>query len=324
MKNIYPAFLLLAVLSVSQGCSDDPAHEDLSKALHLEGTIGTSTRAVINSGYEKDLDVCFARSDQGSLWHQLSAVRIGGIGRTPIVFTEPQFYPDDDREVRLNGYYPGFGWTGNVQEQPIYTITDGSTDLMATGLLSGSYSKPVTTCMFRHLLTQLKFVCFSDQPDMWGAITKIEVQDIHRQQTFTLSDKIPVLSPVESSATFSLSSICTSEDKRLELYSGSPGSLPESLVVQDSILVPTQEAGTERYPLILHITTQKGGIGIEKPGGYQHTAALVVKNADTGESGVQAGFSHRVEMSFTNSEIEIVAVSVEPWTAVEIDEPIPL
>lgn len=41
MKNIYPAFLLLAVLSVSQGCSDGPDHEDPSKALQLEGAIGT-------------------------------------------------------------------------------------------------------------------------------------------------------------------------------------------------------------------------------------------------------------------------------------------
>lgn len=324
MKIIYPAFLLLAVLSVSQGCSDGPGHEEPSKALHLEGAIGTSTRAVINSGYEKDLDVCFARSDQGNIWQELPAVRIGGIGRTPIVFAEPQFYPDDNREVRLNGYYPGSGWTGDVQERPVYTVTNGSTDLMATGLLSGSYSKPVTTCTFRHLLTQLKFLCFSDQPDLWGAITKIEVVDIHRQQTFTLSDKVPVLSPVESSATFSLSSICTGEGETLELYAGSPGSIPESLTVQDSILVPAQGAGTEQYPLTLHITTQKGGVGIEKPGGYRHTATLVVKDTDTGESGVQAGFSHRVEMSFTNSEIEIVSVSVDPWTSVEIDEPIPL
>ena len=193
---------------------------------------------------------------------------------------------------------------------------------MATGLLSGSYSKPVTTCTFRHLLTQLKFLCFSDQPDMWGAITKIEVEDIHRQQTF--ADKMPVLSPVESSATFSLSSICTGEGKTLELYTGSSGSISESLIIQDSVLVPTQGAGTEQYPLILHITTQKGGVGIEKPGGYQHTAILVVKDTDTGESGVQAGFSHRVEMSFTNSEIEIASVSVDPWSSVEIDEPIPL
>ncbi len=324
MKNIYPAFLLLAVLSVLQGCSDGPGHEEPSKALHLEGAIGTSTRGVINSGYEKDLDVCFARSDQGSGWQELPAVRIGGIGRTPIVFAELQFYPDDNREVRLNGYYPGSGWTGNVQERPVYTVTDGSTDLMATGLLSGSYSKPVTTCTFRHLLTQLKFLCFSDQPDMWGAITKIEVEDIHRQQTFALSDKMPVLSPVESSATFSLSSICTGEGKTLELYTGSSGSISESLIIQDSVLVPTQGAGTEQYPLILHITTQKGGVGIEKPGGYQHTAILVVKDTNTGESGVQAGFSHRVEMSFTNSEIEIVSVSVDPWSSVEIDEPIPL
>lgn len=324
MKIIYPAFLLLAVLSVMQGCSDGPGHEEPSKALHLEGAIGTSTRAVINSGYEKDLDVCFARSDQGNVWQELPAVRIGGIGRTPIVFAEPQFYPDDNREVRLNGYYPGSGWTGDVQERPVYIVTNGSTDLMATGLLSGSYSKPVTTCTFRHLLTQLKFLCFSDQPDLWGEITKIEVVDIHRQQTFTLSDKVPVLSPVESSATFSLSSICTGEGETLELYAGSPGSIPESLTVQDSILVPAQGAGTEQYPLTLHITTQKGGVGIEKPGGYRHTATLVVKDTDTGESGVQAGFSHRVEMSFTNSEIEIVAVSVDPWTSVEIDDPIPL
>ena len=323
MKNIYPAFLLLAVLSVSQGCSDGPGHEVPSKALHLEGTIGTSTRAVINSGYEKDLDVCFARSDQGSLWQELPAVRKGGIGRTPIVFAEPQFYPDDNREVRLNGYYPGSGWTGDVPERPVYTITDGSTDLMATGLLSGSYSKPITTCTFRHLLTQLKFVCFSDQPDLWGAVTQIEVEGIYRQQTFRLTDTNPTLSPVTTSGVATLGAIGTAAGRTFDLYDTSDGLLPAARAVQDSILIPAQGAGTAGHPLVLHVTTQKSGVGVEKPGGYLHTATLVVKEAD-GAGGVQPGYSHRVEIAFTSSGLEVVGVSVEPWSSVEIKDPIPL
>ena len=315
----------MAVLSGLQGCSDGDETNGFAGALQLDGAIGTSTRAVINSGYEADLSVCFARRDAGAAsWQELPAVRIGGEGRTPVVFDVPQFYPDAGRTVNLNGFYPRSGWEGVAQGTPVYTITDGSTDLMATGLLSGAYpDREITGCTFRHLLTQLKFICFSDQPEQWGAVTKIEVEDIYRRQTFRLQDTNPVLTPVTTSEVFTVTSIGASGGKSFDLYTGQIGSIPSGWTVQDSILIPAQEAGTVRHPLVLYVTTQKGGVGIEKAEGYRHKAILVVKEAE-GAGGVQAGYSHRVEIAFTNSGLEVTDVSVEPWSSVEIKDPIPL
>lgn len=310
----------MAVLSGLQGCSDGDDPNDLTEALQLAGSIGTSTRAVINSGYEADLAVCFARKDEGkSSWQELPAVRIGGEGRTPIVFDEPQFYPAGRKTVSLNGYYPRSGWEGGTGGNPVYTIADGSTDLMATGLLTGSYpDREITACTFSHLLTQLKFICFSDQPEQWGEVTKIEVEDIRTKQTFRLQDTPAVLQPVASSGVVTLKAIGAAEGKTFGLYTGQTGQVSSSWAVQDSILVPTQGMGTKANPLKLHVTTRKGGIGIEKAEGYRHTADLVVDGG-----GVQAGYSHRVEIAFTNSGLEVTGVSVEPWTSVEIPD-IPL
>lgn len=319
MKKIYPIMCLIAFLSGLQGCSEGDDQNGLTEALQLEGAIGTSTRAVINSGYEADLGVCFARRDEGaSGWEELSAVRIGGGGRTPVIFDIPQFYPDGGRTVSLSGYYPREGWTGGAEGTPVYTLTDGSTDLMATGLLTGAYpNRKLTGCTFRHLLTQLKFVCFSDRPEQWGAVTKIEVEDVYRGQTFRLDAPSPVLTPVTSSGVVTLTAIGASAGKAFELYTGVAGQ-----AAQDSILLPAQ-GGTDAHPLVLHVTTQKGGVDIEKPGGYHHTAALVIKDAQ-GADGLQAGYSHRVEIAFINSGLEVTNVSVEPWSSVEIKDPLPL
>lgn len=327
MKKIYPIMFLIAVLPGLQGCSDGDDQTGLTGALQLEGAIGTSTRAVINSGYEVDLDVCFARRDGGAgSWQELSAVRIGGGGRTPIVFDVPQFYPDAGRTVTLNGYYPRSGWEGAAQGTPTYTLTNGSTDLMATGALSGTYpGREITGCTFNHLLTQLKFICFSDQPELWGAITKIEVEDIYRQQTFRLEEAQAGLMPVTSSGVITLAAIGAADGKSFNLYTGSAGLISPAWAVQDSMLIPTQGAGTVAHPLVLHVTTQKGGVGTEKTGGYRHTAALVIEDAGgAGSGGVKAGYSHRVEIIFTNRGLEVVGVSVEPWSSVEIKDPIPL
>lgn len=314
--------LMIAAFHTLTGCSDGDPVPPLSKAVQIEGAIGSSTRAVINSGYEKDLEVCFARSDGGGAWRPLPAVRTGGTGRTPIVFTELQFYPSGSKQVKLSGYYPR---TGVVDQTSVtFTLTDGATDLMATGPLSGSTPAPITTCTFRHLLTQLKFVCFSNQPELWGKVTKIEVGDIHSRQAYALTAASPLLQPVDAAGVLDLRSIRSAEDATLALYTGSLGVESALFAVQDSILVPTQQSGTEAKPLLLYITTEKGGVGIAKPEGYRHTAWLVVADDDEGITGVQAGYSHRIELFFTNSEIKVVSVSVDPWTPVEMEDPIPL
>ena len=69
MKNriVIATFVFLSGLAA---CSDDGGDNGSvlspasGAAVRLEGAIGLSTRAVIGSGYNEDLQVCFARRDE--------------------------------------------------------------------------------------------------------------------------------------------------------------------------------------------------------------------------------------------------------------------
>ena len=169
-------------------CSDDgdrklPVPET---TVRLEGAIGQSTRAVIGSGYEKDLAVCFARQDETSVssgsygtWSLCKATRSGGKGNRPILFDELQQYPPDGSRIRLHGYYPaGDGTATDPQTGRVTFTIDGKTDIMATGCLTATLYVPASTCTFRHLLTQIALVCYSDRTAEWGSVTKIEATGI--------------------------------------------------------------------------------------------------------------------------------------------------
>ncbi|MEQ3166578.1 hypothetical protein AAA214_25980, partial [Parabacteroides goldsteinii] len=164
MNNfIVAAFISVAILWGLTACSDsDPTPPPVPETVVcLEGSIGASTRGVIGSGYEQDLKVNFARQDESAVltgtygrWAVHKAVRQGGRGNRPIVFAQSQSYPADGRHIRLHGYYPAEGepTTDAGTDKVIFRI-DGTTDIMATGILEGNGYVPVTTCTFRHLLT---------------------------------------------------------------------------------------------------------------------------------------------------------------------------
>ena len=179
MKNKIVIATLVSLLGFT-ACSDDSGQEPpivRPAAVRLEGAIGLSTRAVIGSGCNEDLKVCFARQDETGVslntygaWSVYS-VRSGGAGKRPIVFVDTQLYPADGRNIHLHGYYPADSvglvepnaGTGKVT----FTI-DGKTDMMATGRITASGGTPSATevpvtCTFYPLLTQLSFVSYSDE-----------------------------------------------------------------------------------------------------------------------------------------------------------------
>ena len=102
-------FLLPAVTACSDGSGREP-QPVAETMVNLEGAIGLSTRAVIDSGYEVDLNIYFARQDETGntygAWNLYKAVRSGGAGNRPILFEIPQLYPADGSHIRLHGYYP--------------------------------------------------------------------------------------------------------------------------------------------------------------------------------------------------------------------------
>ena len=248
----------VAILWGLTACSDsDPTPLPVPEtAVCLEGAIGASTRGIIGSGYEQDLKVNFARQDESAVltgtygrWAVHKAVRQGGRGNRPIVFAELQSYPADGRHIRLHGYYPVEGEpTTDAGTDKVTFRIDGTTDIMATGILVGNGYVPVTTCTFRHLLTQVRLVCYSDRVDAWGTIQTIEAADVHTRQELDLSAETPRLADI--SVAEDIKNLPVQDIAGLLIPQvASDGSPPEA---QGYLLLPASPVnGTADHPLHL-------------------------------------------------------------------------
>ncbi len=303
----------VAILWGLTACSDsDPTPLPVPEtAVCLEGAIGASTRGIIGSGYEQDLKVNFARQDESAVltgtygrWAVHKAVRQGGRGNRPIVFAELQSYPADGRHIRLHGYYPVEGEpTTDAGTDKVTFRIDGTTDIMATGILVGNGYVPVTTCTFRHLLTQVRLVCYSDRVDAWGTIQTIEAADVHTRQELDLSAETPRLADI--SVAEDIKNLPVQDIAGLLIPQvASDGSPPEA---QGYLLLPASPVnGTADHPLHLRITTTKDGNGNPKE---------TLSNAFVRiEGGFEIGKSHIVSLFFTGaSNIQTTHVSVEAW-----------
>lgn len=309
----------IASLSGIMSCSDnDPVQPVPETAVRLEGAIGLSTRGVIGSDYDTDLDVNFARQDEttGSAgtygtWGVHKAVREGGGGNRLITFAEPQLYPPDGRRIHLHGYYPAQGesaadaGTGKV----IFRI-DGATDIMATGLLAGNGFNPVTTCTFRHLLTQIRLACYSDKAGDWGSIKTIEAIDVHARQELDLGEQTPRL--VDISSDEDIKNIPVQDITNLTIPEVVANESPPE--AQGYLLLPvTPTNGTAEHPLHLRVTTTKDGRG-----NAVETVSDVLVTID---GGFETGKSHIISLLFTGKgAIQMVNVGVDAWANKEQDE----
>ena len=314
MNNfIVAAFISVAILWGLTACSDsDPTPLPVpDTAVCLEGAIGASTRGIIGSGYAEDLKVNFARQDETAVstgtygtWEVHEAVRRGGRGNRPIVFAQSQSYPADGRHIRLHGYYPVEGEpTTDAGGGKVTFRIDGTTDIMATGILEGNGYVQVTTCTFRHLLTQVRLVCYSDRADAWGTIQTIEAADVHTRQELDLAAETPRLADI--SVAEDIKNLPVQDIAGLLIPQvASDGSPPEA---QGYLLLPASPVnGTADHPLHLRITTTKDGNGNPKE---------TLSNAFVRiEGGFEIGKSHIVSLFFTGAaNIQTTHVSVEAW-----------
>lgn len=304
MKKII-VIATIAGLGVLTACSDssDPALQPVAETtVCLEGAIGVSTRAVIGSGYKKDLAICFARQDETAsdvygTWSVCGAVRSGGAGNRPVVFDKTQLYPSNGSNIRLHGYYPATGETDVATGRAIFTI-DGMTDVMATGSLGGNSFAPLRTCTFRHLLTQLGLVCYSDRADRWGEITRIETTEVHTRQYLDWQLESPVLA--DASSPGDIKPVPVQEISGLPLPQVEEGEeFPDA---QGYVLLPATSA-----PLQLEVTTTKDGNG--------NAVETVTRVSVAVEGGFLPGKRHVVSLFFTDGrKIQATTVSVERWT----------
>ncbi|WP_075558354.1 fimbrillin family protein [Parabacteroides timonensis] len=313
--QITSIFLLPAFTACSDGNPVQPSVPELT--VRLEGTIGLSTRAVIGSDCEEELEVVFARQDETTAsaesygeWSVCKAVREGGVGNRPIVFDEPQWYPPDGRDIHLHGYYPAGNGTVDVQAGKVTFAINGKTDIMATGCLSGSTYEPVHTCTFRHLLTQIAWICYGDRPELWGVVTKIEAVEVHTLQELDYRCKSPSLTDVSSEG--GIQNLAVQDIIGLtvsQVMEG--GELPDP---QGYILLPVSPAdGTAEHPLHLLITTTKDGRG--------NAVETVIPASVRVEGGFLPGRRHVVSLFFSgNGVVRISSVRVEAWTEYDAGE----
>lgn len=307
---------ILVYLSGIMACSDDNPQAVPETSVRLEGAIGVSTRGVIGSDYERELEVNFARQDEtaGSrgtygTWGFYQATREGGRGNRPITFAVPQSYPSDGRDIRLHGYYPVEGEpAANAGTGKVAFFIDGVTDIMATGLLTGNGLAPVTVCTFRHLLTQLRLVCYSDGAGDWGTIKTIEAVGVHTRQELGLGEATPRLTDISSSE--DIKNLPVQDISDLPIPADE--SPPEE--AQGYLLLPVSPVdGTTEHPLCLRITTTKDGRG--------NAVETVSEISVTVEGGFETGKSHIISLLFTGKgNIQPVNVSVEAWTEREQGE----
>ena len=313
--QIASVFLLPAFTACSDGNRVQPPVPE--PAVRLEGTIGLSTRAVIGSDCEEELEVVFARQDETTAyaesygeWSVCKAVREGGAGKRPIVFDEPQWYPPDGRGIHLHGYYPAGNGTVDLQAGKVTFAVDGKTDIMATGCLSGSIYEPVHTCTFRHLLTQIAWVCYADRTELWGTVTKIEAVGVHTQQELDYRHEPPLLTDASSGG--GIQNLPVQDITGLTVPQVAEGEeLPDP---QGYILLPVSPVdGTAENPLHLQITTTKDGRGNE--------VETVTPASITVEGGFRPGRRHVVSLFFSgNGAVRISSVRVEAWTEYDAGE----
>lgn len=181
------------------------------------GSIGTLTRAAINSSEDSDLAVSMFRIDHdeddaidiadlsapadATLKGNTTGTAVEGKKNGCITFDTPQYYLSDGRYSSVISLYPRIGASDwNAEKLAAGYTLDGSMDLMATAWGKGRKNvnlKPVASeqpaLHFEHLLTQVKIRVFAEDASAitaWGNITAIKLDKQPVSAVVTLSDKV--------------------------------------------------------------------------------------------------------------------------------------
>lgn len=208
MKKIM--FMLVAVAAMASSCtqsdviglsSDD--NVEIRVSAGITSAVSPSTRAVlegmINSGFTTDLDVSFARADEGDAGYKdYEATALEGIvahaGKT-LSFSNPvQYYLANGKKTKLIGWYPRDTKVSYTRDTRVVDFgeIDGKTDLMATALQEGSKGAKFPSITFNHLLTQFSIKVYA--PDaaaqgLWGTVKSIKISGKKQKCTITLPEK---------------------------------------------------------------------------------------------------------------------------------------
>jgi hypothetical protein len=204
MKKI---ILLMPVFSLGMitGCSEQEnvtAYE--GKEIRIATNIKTVTRGngVINSTYSSNLAVQLIRLDMAENSYEEEVPIDGTVSGNAMILTlnsdtpSENQYPANGNEVKLIGWYPNTGaFDCGISNGKVTFSIDGSTDIMATALTSGSLiSRFPSGITFNHLLSQVRVYAYYENDNaalVWGGIDSIAFAG--KAQTFIIT-----LPPVNS------------------------------------------------------------------------------------------------------------------------------
>ena len=326
MKKIM--FMLVAVAAMASSCtqsdviglsSDD--NVEIRVSAGITSAVSPSTRAVvegmINSNFAEDLEVSFARADEGDAGYKdyEATALIGTVahaGKT-LSFSNPvQYYLANGKKTKLIGWYPRDTKVSYTRDTRVVDFgeIDGKTDLMATVLYEGSKGAKFPSIAFNHLLTQFSIKVYA--PDaaaqgLWGTVKSIKISGKKQTCTITLPEKTEAAG-VAVTPTFTGAA-------DLDLIEANPtvtpatvisypltlgvGTTAASAVLAGYAMFAPQTNGTSAVEL--QINTETGGL--QKP-----TVAI-----PTG--GFLPGNAYEITLKFSSSAIT-PTVSVVDWVPV--------
>lgn len=158
MKQI---FILSILTAIAVSCSSDEEREADNSSVEIKLVTGVSelqTKAPVKAG--DNITANFVASTTAgnyatNAWTSTVAFTASSTPTTALSFNPSRYYPVDDSNISIRGYYPAGTLAGNSVS---YSVADGSIDLMLSNEQSGT--KTASSAMaftFSHLLTQLQF-----------------------------------------------------------------------------------------------------------------------------------------------------------------------
>jgi hypothetical protein len=328
MKKI---ILMMSAVTALAGCSkmeqitdgQIPENDGSGVPVQLHGVISadaTRGEGVITGTPALSFDVFRADMVSEGKYTTTYAKKVGGTmtATTGTITLNPKQYysPNAALKTKFIGVYPAGGAENLTTRTVTYTnaMLDGSTDIMASGLVEG-YKGIVTnpSLTFNHLLTKVVVLVKAGSSDpgeianiaaMWGDITKIALKDKNIGAVVTLPDPT-----TGGAATIAASG--TPADLALAKKS------TNNTAVSNITLTGTaQEFG---YAMFLPVTTaEKLTLLVNTSAAYSTTPLpLPITTAQTFE----AGKSYTITLSFTvegttsaNASVEISGGSAAGWS----------
>lgn len=307
-------FLLMGLLATFSlaSCSNDETEAGTPASAAIEVSAGladAATKAVINSGYDKKLDVMFGylegTGSNFTKWY--NGTRMAGEGNQLVTFGDETltYASYSSTQTKMIGIYPRPAVSGSVSS-PIDYIIDGDMDLMATECQTADKDNPFKPFIFNHKLAQLQIKCVGSAEAIksWGDIKSIKVND----QTVNL--KLNVL-PANTEATLEING--TASKQSLSFFN-CPSKIvtakEENPVIGYCMVYPEENLGTVSSPITLDVLTAYDGTNPDSPRQLNAAKKITINNI---REGVKEGYAHLITLIFSAQGEIVIEADIAPW-----------